>query len=487
MTERLPVETTRQAILDTLPKGTSPFGGSPEPKFTHIPASHAKALQPDVQVVKGMRGSGKSFWWAALQEEPIRRLVAQRVPYLRVFRSATMRVGFGEKTDPDQSPDKDTINHLLGQWTDPRLIWRTVVLRALDWPTVTARSDWQTRVEQVRSHPEEVARFLYDLDTRLHREDRHIIVLFDALDRCATDWDSMNRLIQGLLQIALDFRSYSRLRLKLFLRTDQLDEKKVANFPDASKVLSSSLELTWSFPELFAMLFQYLGNGETPDFRTGVEQRFGQDWYQTEGVWIPKESLAQDKDHQREVFHAITGPFMGNNPRRGFPYSWVPRHLSDAHGRTTPRSFLAALRTAAEDTTQRYQNHEWPLHYESIKRGVQRASSIRQQEIMEDVPWVDTLLEPLKGKVVPCTFEEVVSVWEQAKVIEQVQDLLASGGERLPPAHLSEGPTGLRKDLEELGIFLQMTDGRVNIPDVFRVAYKIGRKGGVKPLRGGEG
>ena len=54
---------------------------------------------------------------------------------------------------------------------------------------------------------------------------------------------------------------------------------------------------------------------------------------------------------------------------------------------------------------------------------------------------------------------------------------------KLPPAHIDDGPDGVRQDLESLGVFLHLGDGRGNIPDVFRVGYGIGRKVGVKPVR----
>ena len=44
--------------------------------------------------------------------------------------------------------------------------------------------------------------------------------------------------------------------------------------------------------------------------------------------------------------------------------------------------------------------------------------------------------------------------------------------------------TAQRDDLEALSIFQRLLDGRVNIPDVFRVGYGLGRRGGVKPARG---
>lgn len=53
---------------------------------------------------------------------------------------------------------------------------------------------------------------------------------------------------------------------------------------------------------------------------------------------------------------------------------------------------------------------------------------------------------------------------------------------KLPPVHLDTGAKGVRLDLETLGVFERMTDGRVNLPDVYRVGYGIGRRGGVKAV-----
>ena len=54
---------------------------------------------------------------------------------------------------------------------------------------------------------------------------------------------------------------------------------------------------------------------------------------------------------------------------------------------------------------------------------------------------------------------------------------------KLPRRRLDRGAPGVREDLESLRVFLRLRDGRVNIPDVFRVGYGLGRRGGVKPVR----
>ena len=147
----------------------------------------------------------------------------------------------------------------------------------------------------------------------------------------------------------------------------------------------------------------------------------------------------------------------------------------------SPRSFLSALRAAADDTTDHRPDHKFALHFESIKRGVQKASVIRVSELQEDYPWVHRVLAPLEGMVVPCGFEEVTERWKG--VLDRLTEEVEQNEVKLPPLHIDQGPGGIRSDLESLGVFLKMGDGRVNIPDVFRVGYGLGRRGGVKPIR----
>lgn len=484
----------RELLLAVLPDEPSQHGGVPQPQHVYLPASHSKALEPNAAVVVGIRGAGKSFWWAALQEPVIRALVSRLAPHAGVTENMHIAVGFGERQPGKNTyPSRDTLEKLLGDGIDARLVWRTIVTyHAADLNSPLRTLDtWEDRARWTLDHPEKVEQMLARRDAEFEAAGTWFMVLFDALDRSAGNWENMYRLIRGLLETALEFRSYRRLRVKCFLRTDQLDEHRVADFPDASKVLASTVELTWTPEDLFGLLWQYLGNAdhdESLGFVQTSQERFRVRWeaVQVDGIRVHRvdPAVIYDETAQRELFHSIAGQWMGRDRRRGFPYTWIPNHLADVGGNVSPRSFLAALRAATEDTQERYPNHDAALHYESIKRGVQRASRIRVMELREDYPWVDLLMEPLGGIVVPCEFSDVVARWQEARVLD---DLRAShrGSERLPPAHLETGMNyeGLRRDLEELGVFRRTRDGRVDVPDVFRVGYGLGRRGGVKPLR----
>lgn len=479
-------EALRALMLDALPEQSAAFE-HPEAKYVYFPASHAKALRPDAMVISGMRGAGKSFWWWALQQAEIRSVLKQVEPHVEIEEKTQIAVGFGAAASREY-PSPDVLGKLRNDGHDSRLIWKAVVLRhhAPQGHPLKELPGWGERVSWLAEHPEEADRLLLASDEELARQGIWHITIFDALDRSGSEWPKIHALIRGLLQLALEVRGYQRIRIKCFLREDQLDEERIGRFPDASKVLATRVELSWDREDLYGMLWQYMANGpEGPafSFRAWAEQ------YLREGFQGLTLGPARDSGIYRvrrprpqavqKLFHQIAGAWMGTGPKRGFTDRWIFNHLADAKQRTSPRSFLTALRAAAEDTDYRYRDHKYALHYESIKAGVRKASHWRVQELGEDYPWVRILLSALEGLTVPCDFREVHSRWRSKEVFEQIEAQRAEIP--LLPARFSEGAEGLRKDLEELGVFQRLSDGRVNIPDVFRIGFGMGRKGGVKP------
>ena len=485
MIDSVDVGQAREALAN-LPEGTS-HGEAPAPPQVYLPRSHLKAMHPDTLLVTGMRGAGKTFWWAALQDDAVRRMVGQHTDRVPSIDNAQVRTGFGVRPAPDEYPSKDVLRHMLNTSVEPRIVWRTVQAWQLapEAHPLRQQSDWSMRAIYVRDSPGEIERLFWERDREFEQRQAYFMILFDALDRCADDWKHMYRAIRGLLQTALEMRSYRRLRVKIFLRSDQVDESHIADFPDASKVISSAIELNWPRRELYGLLWHYLVNGPSGEhFRTLLG---GDSWSSVDiggrSVFAVPRGIVNDEDHQRERFHAIAGRWMGRGPKRGFPYTWIPNHLADTESRVSPRSFLAALRQAAAGTADEHRDHRYALHYDSIKRGVQAASKIRVSELREDYPWVDRVLAPLAGMVVPCAFDEITERWRSGNVLERLTEDVAQDEVKLPPRRIDQGPEGVRLDLESLRVFLRLRDGRVNIPDVFRVGYGLGRKGGVKPLR----
>ena len=183
----------REALL-ALPEGAS-HGVPPSPSHVYLPPSHVKALNPDVQLVTGMRGAGKTFWWSALQDGAVRQLVGRFVRLPPLNENTEVRTGFGPGPLPHEYPGADQLRQLMADF-EPRSVWRTV----LAWQCTPGQEhplgecdSWATRTRYVVENPEAVDRLFRERDAEFDWKGVYFLVLFDALDRCADDWKQMYR------------------------------------------------------------------------------------------------------------------------------------------------------------------------------------------------------------------------------------------------------------------------------------------------------
>lgn len=462
-------QTLREAIL-AAPLETSNFGETPRPGTLYLPPSHLKALRLDAHVVVGSRGVGKSFWTAALQSAELRGLLGAAASELA---GIEVRAGFANREAIADYPNADVFSVFLDQGGDPYDLWRAVVLR---WVAERAGQSipdesWAATAAWLRADPEAAARLMQ------HQRDWRGLILFDALDRTSNVWQRMDDIVRGLLRMVLWLKTFPGLHAKVFLREDQA-ERTVFNFPDASKLTATKAELTWSRHDLHGLLWQRLVNA--PD-KHGQRLRGICRAREDSSIWLLPDDMKRETDAQRSAFGRLAGPWMGRDRRRGVPYTWSVSHLADGRGQTSPRSFLAAIHQAAEDSGERYPQHDYALHYESIKRGIQKASEIRVTEVAEDYPWVPEVLSELKGMNVPCVYEEMLARWCE-RFPGGPQDIHL---DRLPAQHATRGWEGIREDLQRLGLIEIKKDGRIDMPDLYRVGFGLGRKGGVKPRNRG--
>lgn len=454
--------------------------------FTYVPPSHARALEPDATLVEGIRGAGKSFWFSLLASPQHLSFVRDGFPEARLPARLKVAQGFGMGLSIAQAPDAETLADLVDGGFRGRSIWRAVVAHhaAIAGPFGTLKT-WTERVRWIQDNAEAFAHAIEAADQRLADKGETLLLLFDALDRMSDDWQHVHQLAKGLLQVALDLRSTRAIRCKVFARPDLLQDANVTSFADYSKLLANKASLAWQRADLYALLYQCLGNAAVSrhPFAAWLGQAKAGERASESGDWAVPTSLRKDEERQEALFERIAGKAMGSSVKRGKPYTWLVNHLQDGLNQVSPRSFLAALGKAASETADDY---ALPLDYRGIQRGVQEASQIRVQEITEDYPWVATVMAPLRGNLtVPCPINDVDKIWKSDQTLSRLVGLVqtSKGAAKLPPQHIDQGTVGLLTDLEELGMVQRMDGKRIQMPDVFRVAFGFGRRGGVKPLR----
>jgi hypothetical protein len=440
-----------------------------------FPEGHRGVLDLKRQVIVGNRGMGKSFWTHALLNAQIRERLAKQYRHPELA-STEVAIGFnGSERRDGSTPTIEDIRSAKANGKQAELIWRAVVLRVVQ-PEIT--SDLEHAIAQIETAPNTYAEVLTKRDDELRRDGRYLLIVFDALDRLAQNWDEIRDLTKGLLIRVLGLQSFRSIRAKVFMRVDQFSDETLFTFPDSSKVRNDKVDLAWQPRELYGLLFFELTRSDAarPEIESLAEKIVGysetyQDWGKTAFL----------EDEQAAIVSAIAGEFMGGHKKRGRLYTWVPLHLSDAANNCSPRTFITAWKSAASHTPK---PKDKAVDHLGIAEGVRQASQARLAELQEDYPWIKAALLPLKRKFVPIPREDLFLLWDDANTVDAiVKETMAKSW--LVPIDLfkERGSAALLKALTSIAVMEERSNGKINVPDIFRVEAEILRRGGVSVPR----
>lgn len=93
-------------------------------------------------------------------------------------------------------------------------------------------------------------------------------------------------------------------------------------------------------------------------------------------------------------------------------------------------------------------------------------------------PWVrEAFAIALAGHVaVPFGFADVDARWQETDALADADVVAAE----------IDSADSERKRLAELGVWREMKTGRIDVPDIFRLGFKLSRRGGVPLKRDGQ-
>lgn len=454
-------------------------------------AEHLRVFEPNVNLVIGYHGAGKSMLFKAaiehqLSAETIRQALGRDL-FLRALtqQEAKWLDGYPMGT---AFPDPGTLRHFARAQT-PRAnneqfladLWLAYLARLLR-PHLPAPGLSQlfapsgVEVEEVyaalQSCRSQVVRALDDLDARLKQEGRWFFINYDELDTLGgIDGDLMALLIRSLLTFWAEYsRRWQRIQTKIFLRTDLFTNAHIFT-ADFTKLAGSRVELNWNERNLYAMLIKRMANA-SDDWRAYC-QNAGQTFTNDDTLgWIPQ--LASVETAQ-PLIEQIAGPFMGSTIKKGRTFTWLLDHLRDGNGQITPRALVNLLGYAAEQELNAAKaSGEHLLHPTSLRRALDQVSDDYVRMLQSrDMPWLGLVKMGLDNREVPLTPEEWAEIFTQfwAKWRNLAAENLR------PPV---ETPTKFLTLLLQLGVCRQRPDGRIDVPDLFLHGLGIKRRGGVQ-------
>jgi hypothetical protein len=449
-------------------------------KELYAPASHAAALDPNAPIVRGARGTGKSFWASVLNKPALRKDAATAYPRLGLD-DVDVFLGFTGLPGPGIDKEKlDACVPPTGGSEDARRFWWATILRAVQ--QAQGKPAQLRSLVRTASDVEARETILGNYEANARQRKRRLLIVYDALDTVAIDWPRRRLLTQALFEVVWGLRAYSTIRPKLFLRPDQLDDDALT-FVEMPKLRTAAVRLTWSGTDLYALLFVrlMLGDGATPFSallrslslpKPTREQILSRDWI-----------LLREADSQARIMAALAGRYMAAGPhghKKGSTYDWPLNHLGDAFGEVTPRSFLALLTGAAQREPPPAEGIFKP---DGLRHGLRLASKMRVDQLHLEFQWIKGVLAPLAGLLLPKVEREVLGVWRKAKTVPSVLADAKRNG-YLPP--FPDEPEPSEKDLvtalESIGVMSRRPDDRLDMPDLFRVAAKLLKKGGTAPV-----
>ena len=466
-----------------------------------FPTAHVRALALDRPLVIGMRGAGKSFWSEVLTSTALRPAMTRFVKgYDKLRFVGSIRWDVDGGAFSTRLPSRTHLESLQ-ETLEPRVLWLALVLNelralceergvAVNMPNPRMVGGWTEVLRWAARNPDALRLSLEQINLVLAQSGEVALVVFDALDRMQEQLAQSVDYLRGLLQLLLDARQLKGLRLKVFLREDMTNMPSVLSFPDASKLINEAVHLKWTREDIYALHWHKLAQGSRR-LQSLLSDAFGPPQLQlSDGYW--HEVLIQsppDAGKLTELLKLLAPPYMGSSPTKGHVYTWWYKHLADGKDRVSPRTFAASLKEALQASQRPHSVSV--LMPAGIQNGVRAASDARVEELKEDYFWVGTALAAFNDRSTPISVKEIYGVWSIGLNGTPTPRLISeqcSAKNVLVPwdegDRLTSNSQKLRDTLVELGILiLRDDDTRLDMPDIYRLGYRIRKRGGVSPRR----
>ncbi|WP_170229469.1 ATP-binding protein [Polyangium fumosum] len=477
---------SRLELLRTLRSnaGQAEAGGRVEANFYPI-AEHLRALEPDVVLIVGDRGAGKTELVRVAGDADLREAVQRRMPKVRLAKGDT---NWLRGYPMDYGPAKAGLEKFIlssSRRTTAQEVWFAYLLRALE-----AEPEVERFQQLIRGSGAEVdarhADFLAagnattaamdDLDKRLVAEERWVFVMYDELDTLYySDWSAMGELIRGLIAFWVHHsRRWSRIRPKIFLRTDfyRHHGSDVAG-ADVAKLAANRVELTWSDKNLYAVLIKHLANlsDEWFDYCTTGQ---GEKVHYDDDPVLGHVPILVKKDEAKPLIERIVGKYMGPTGRKGEAFTWIIDHLRDGNQKVSPRSLILLFETAAIlEAGTMHAKHAQVLSHISLRNALDKVSDAYVTQANDEFRWLPEVKERLKA------IAEVP--WRSRSILEGAlgkrwEAWFEQGPEQRPPAKSAKDLVDL---LLELGIVRDRGGDKFDVPDLYLKGLGLKRKGGV--------
>ena len=453
-------------------------------------SEHLRAFSPDVTLILGERGSGKSELFGAATRFDLLPASAKYSPGVRLPPLEQSQTSWlAAYPAGSQFPGPDDLHHFLTETkANPRAaqqLWFAYLVRLLkqhlDQEAVTSLAplflpqggDTKAVTDACSKAGQSTLLALDRLDEKLQAEDRWLFIGYDELDTLTADyWQTMGIAISGLVSFWASYsRRWKRLRAKIFMRTDLFRRNASSLSADLPKLAANRVEISWSDRNLYAMLIKRIANS-SPALKSYCESsRIKFKPLDRVLGWIPEITSAEDA---KSLVQRMISPYMGVNRNKGLTFNWLLDHIRDGQDKAYPRALVRLIEQAAVNEIDNPKaTYIRILDPTSIRRAIDHVSQLQvTQAVSNEWPWLKGVKDRINGEIVPMTRQKLESL-----LSENWDANWNPRPEIRPPA---DDVRTFVNYLVELGIMRMRGDGRFDAPDLYQSGLGLRRKGGVR-------
>lgn len=318
----------------------------------------------------------------------------------------------------------------------------------------------------------QVEQFLNELESRLHYPDvGQIYLVYDYLDRMVgSDLPIRSKYISGLVEWwqSRVQQNQPRLLAKVFLREDIfVREVKVE---DKSKLREGVLlyKIRWDDENVYSLFLKVAFES----LSSYMEEKFPDIYQRFEptpvGIIPP-----QQGEYSRPIIESLFGEYMGSHPKRGYTFTWIPKHLSDSQKQVVPRFVVALFAQAAQLALDN--NLPSPITPQKMIRKALK-SNVSEIAIRDLRMEYQQELCSENGEFLPDTFKNEFTTFPQSR-----DNMLAF----IQSHAITSNTTSetILKRLEEIGLLeiheptKKYPEIRYQIPDIYLYGLGLSRRG----------
>lgn len=325
--------------------------------------SMKEIFNPDKFILRGGKGTGKTFLYRAFKSDKFKRELLQKLNGASANYEFTLavplelnkmfhvdeQIKLSELTDPDYFFHRFWIIYIhlqLAPWIKENGISQEIEEFPVRNDTPTT-SKFKALIEDDAQF-EHVEENIKSLDKALSTSGKKITILFDQLDKMVKpkNWDIA---ITPLLEI-FRARPYTHIIPKIFIRTDLYN--KLGNLNNKQELKSQIVSLEWSRDEIFAFFFKVILFHAKKELFTLVNASFNNKEYtQSLIASIDEENQIPLQENKIkpfvEVFFGKWADIKGT-PKYGSSYDWFYKNLQNADGTISLRPFIDLINNAVK-------------------------------------------------------------------------------------------------------------------------------------------